>query len=45
MGLASQADPSAGTAIMPGEAADVAAASSPVDLLPVPASTPRRGHC
>jgi hypothetical protein len=39
MGLASQTDPSAGTAIMPGEAADVATASSPTDLLPVPAST------
>jgi hypothetical protein len=40
MGQASQANPSAGAAIMPGEAADVAAASSPADLLPVPASTP-----
>jgi hypothetical protein len=37
MGQASQADPSAGAAIMPGEATD--AASSPADLLPVPAST------
>jgi hypothetical protein len=38
MGLAPQADPSAGTAIMPGEAADVATGSSPADSLPVPAS-------
>jgi hypothetical protein len=38
MGQASQTGPSAGTAIMSGEAAD--AASSPADLLPVPASTP-----
>jgi hypothetical protein len=40
MGQASQADPSVGAAIMPGEAADMAVASSPTDLLPVPASTP-----
>jgi hypothetical protein len=40
MGQASQANPSAGAAIMPGEAADAAAASSPADLSPVPASTP-----
>jgi hypothetical protein len=39
MGLASQADPSARAAIMPGEAADVATASSPADLLSVPALT------
>jgi hypothetical protein len=40
MGQASQADPSVGAAIMPGEATDAAAALSPADLLPVPASTP-----
>jgi hypothetical protein len=40
MGQASQADPLVGAAIMPGEAVDVAAASSPADLLPAPASTP-----
>jgi hypothetical protein len=40
MGQASQTDPSVGAAIMPGEAADAAAASSLADLLPVPASTP-----
>jgi hypothetical protein len=40
MGQASQADPPVGAAIMPGEAADAAAASSPADLLPAPASTP-----
>jgi hypothetical protein len=40
MGQASQADPFVGAAIMPGEAADAAAASSPADLLSVSASTP-----
>jgi hypothetical protein len=40
MGQASQADPRVGAAIMPGEAADSAAAPSPPDLLPAPASTP-----
>jgi hypothetical protein len=40
MGQASQAEPSIGAAIMPGEAADVVAAPSPPDVLPVPASTP-----
>jgi hypothetical protein len=40
MGQASQADPPVGAAITPGEAADAAAASSSVDLLPTPASTP-----
>jgi hypothetical protein len=39
MGKASQADPPVGAAIMPGEAADVAAALSPPDLLSAPAST------
>jgi hypothetical protein len=34
MGQASQADLPVGAAIMPGEAADAAAASSPADLLP-----------
>jgi hypothetical protein len=40
MGQAPQADPSVGAAIMPGEAAGVAAALSPPDLLlaPAPAS-------
>jgi hypothetical protein len=42
MGQASQADPPVGAAIMPGEAADAAAAPSPPDLLPAPASTPAR---
>jgi hypothetical protein len=40
MGQASQADPPVGAAIMPGEAADAAAAPSPPDLLPAPTSTP-----
>eukprot|EP00267_Zea_mays_P032657 XP_008666228.2 caM kinase-like vesicle-associated protein [Zea mays] len=40
MGQASQADPPIGAAIMPGEAADAAAAPSPPNLLPAPASTP-----
>jgi hypothetical protein len=40
MGQASQADPSIGAAIVPREAADVAAAPSPPDVLPAPASTP-----
>jgi hypothetical protein len=40
MGQASQADPPIGAAIMPGEAADVAAAPSLPDLLSAPASTP-----
>jgi hypothetical protein len=40
MGQASQADPPVGAAIIPGEAADAAAAPSPPDLLPAPASTP-----
>jgi hypothetical protein len=40
MGQASQADPSIGAAIVPGEAADVAAAPSPPDVLPAPASAP-----
>jgi hypothetical protein len=39
MGKASQADSSIGAAIVLGEAADVAAAPSPPDVLPVPAST------
>jgi hypothetical protein len=42
MGQASQADPSVGAAIMPGEAADAAASSSLADLLLVPASTPAK---
>jgi hypothetical protein len=40
MGQASQADPSIGVAIVPGEAADVAAAPSPPDMLSVPAPAP-----
>eukprot|EP00267_Zea_mays_P031539 XP_008663845.1 spidroin-2-like [Zea mays] len=40
MGHASQADPPVGAAIVPGEAADAAAALSPPDLLPALASTP-----
>jgi hypothetical protein len=40
MGQASQADPPVGAAIMLGEAAGAAAALSPPDLLPAPASTP-----
>jgi hypothetical protein len=40
MGQASQADPSVGAAIMPGEATDAAAASSPADLLSVSALSP-----
>jgi hypothetical protein len=39
MGQASQADPPVGAAIMSGEAADAAAASSPADLLSALAST------
>jgi hypothetical protein len=37
MGQASQADPSIEVAIVLGEAADVAAAPSPPDVLPAPA--------
>jgi hypothetical protein len=37
MGQAPQADPSVGAAIVPGEAAGVAAALSPPDVLPAPA--------
>jgi hypothetical protein len=40
MGQASQADPPVGAAIVPGEVANAAAAPSPPDLLPAPASTP-----
>jgi hypothetical protein len=40
MGQASQAEPSIGATIMPGEAADVVAAPSPPDVLPAPAPTP-----
>jgi hypothetical protein len=40
MGRAAQADPPVGAAIMPGEAADAAAAPSLPDLLAAPASTP-----
>jgi hypothetical protein len=40
MGQASQADPSIGAAIVPGEAAGVAAALSPPDVLPAPAPAP-----
>jgi hypothetical protein len=40
MGQAPQADPSVGAAIMPGEAAGVAAALSPPDVLPAPALAP-----
>jgi hypothetical protein len=40
MGQASQADPSIGAAIVPGEAANVTAAPSPPDVLPAPVSTP-----
>jgi hypothetical protein len=40
MGQASQADPSIGAAIVPGEAADVATAPSPPDVLPAPAIAP-----
>jgi hypothetical protein len=40
MGQASQADPSVGAAIMPGEAAGVAVALSPPDVLPAPAPAP-----
>jgi hypothetical protein len=40
MGQTSQADPSIGAAIVPGEAADVAAAPSPPNVLPAPASAP-----
>jgi hypothetical protein len=40
MGQASQADPIIRAAIVPGEAADVAAAPSPPDVLSAPAPTP-----
>ena len=40
MGQASQADPSIGAAIVPGEAADVAVAPSPPGVLPAPAPAP-----
>jgi hypothetical protein len=40
MGQASQADPSVGTVVVPGEAADAAVAPSPPDVSSVPASTP-----
>jgi hypothetical protein len=40
MGQASQADPSIGAAIMPEEAADVAAAPSQPDVLPAPTPAP-----
>jgi hypothetical protein len=40
MGQASQADPSIGATIVPGEAADVATAPSPPDVLSAPALTP-----
>jgi hypothetical protein len=40
MGQASQADPSIGVAVVPGEAADAAVAPSPPDVSSVPASTP-----
>jgi hypothetical protein len=39
MGLAPQADPFVGMIIVPGEAVDAVAATSPPDLLPAPAST------
>jgi hypothetical protein len=39
MGKTPQADPSVGVAIVPGEAAGVAAALSPPDVLPAPAPT------
>jgi hypothetical protein len=42
MGQASQADPSIGAAIVPGEAADMAAAPSPPDVLPAPAPAPAK---
>jgi hypothetical protein len=40
MGQASQVDPSIGAAVVPGEAAGVAAAPSPPDVLPAPAPAP-----
>jgi hypothetical protein len=40
MGQASQADPSIGAAIVPGEAADMAMAPSQPDVLPAPAPAP-----
>ena len=40
MGQASQANPSIGATIVPGEVADVAAAPSPPDVLPAPAQAP-----
>jgi hypothetical protein len=40
MEQASQADPSVGAVVMPGEAADATAAPSPPDVSSVPASTP-----
>jgi hypothetical protein len=42
MGQASQADPSIGVAIVPGEAASMAAALSPPDVLPAPAPAPTK---
>jgi hypothetical protein len=42
MGQAPQADPSIGAAIVPGEAAGVAAALSPPDVLPAPAPAPAK---
>jgi hypothetical protein len=40
MGQASQADPSVGAVVVPGEAADAAVAPSPLDVSSVPTSTP-----
>jgi hypothetical protein len=40
MEQASQADPSVGAVVMPGEAADATMVPSPPDASPVPASTP-----
>jgi hypothetical protein len=40
MGQASQVDPHVGVAIVPGEAVDAAAASSPPSSLPMPTSIP-----
>ena len=40
MGQVSQADPSVGAVVVPGEAADTAVAPSPPDVSSVPASTP-----
>jgi hypothetical protein len=44
MGKDSQADPSVGAAIVPGETTDAAVAPSPPDLLPAPALAPARGR-